>query len=74
MNFLNIEIKAKIKNPKRIKQLLIQLKADYKGQDHQIDTYFHVVKGRLKLREGNIENHLIFYQRENQKGPKESNY
>ena len=35
------------------------------GTDHQIDTYFNTPTGRLKLRQGNIENSLIFYQREN---------
>ena len=29
-------------------------------------------KGRLKLREGNIENYLIYYERENKEGPKQS--
>ena len=42
------------------------------GTDHQIDTYFNVNHGRLKLREGNIENNLIHYVRENQDGPKQS--
>ena len=42
-----------------IRQILINKKADYKGLDHQIDTYFNVNIGRLKLREGSIENNLI---------------
>ena len=37
-----------------------------------MDTYFHVPNGRLKLREGNIENNLIHYHRSNQAGPKKS--
>jgi adenylate cyclase, class 2 len=49
-----------------------QLNADFKGTDRQIDTYFNVPVGRLKLSEGSIENYLIYYQRENQNGPKES--
>ncbi len=72
MGFLNIEIKARCSNLERIGQILIDEKADYKGLDHQIDTYFNVPKGRLKLREGNIENALIFYHRENISGPKKS--
>jgi predicted adenylyl cyclase CyaB len=40
------------------------------GVDHQIDTYFRVPEGRLKLRRGNIENTLIQYHRANQSGPK----
>ncbi len=56
-----------------LRTILKSENADFKGADHQIDTYFRVNSGRLKLREGNIENYLIFYERENQKGPKQSN-
>ena len=67
-----IEIKAHCQNPEKIKNILISKNALFKGIDHQIDTYFQVPKGRLKLREGNIENHLIQYHRPNQAGPKKS--
>ena len=33
-----------------------------------------VPNGRLKLREGNIENNLIYYERTNQAGPKSSHF
>ncbi len=72
MGFINIEIKARCSNPEFIEQILIDEKADYKGLDHQTDTYFNVPNGRLKLREGNIENALIFYNRDNIAGPKKS--
>ena len=39
----------------------------------KFDTYFKVNNGRLKLREGNIENFLVFYEREDKEGPKQSN-
>lgn len=68
-----IEIKAKCTNQEAIREILKSEKADYKGTDHQIDTYFNVEHGRLKLREGTIENNLIHYQRENKTGPKQSN-
>ncbi len=71
---LNIEIKARTHQPDHIKSILENLGADYQGIDHQIDTYFIVPDGRLKLRQGNIENSLIFYQRPNQAGPKASNF
>ena len=71
---LNIEIKARTHQPDHIKSILEKLKADFQGIDHQIDTYFTVPDGRLKLRQGNIENSLIFYQRPNQTGPKASNF
>jgi predicted adenylyl cyclase CyaB len=42
--------------------------------DEQTDTYFTVSHGRLKLREGNIENNLIFYERLDMPGPKSSHF
>lgn len=72
MKRLNIEIKARCVNHGRIRQILKSLHADFRGTDHQIDTYFKVNFGRLKLREGNIENFLIFYERGDMEGPKQS--
>ena len=72
MQHINIEIKAKCNNHEKIRELLRSRNANYKGIDHQIDTYFKVNRGRLKLREGNIENYLIYYERENKNGPKQS--
>lgn len=73
MKHLNIEIKAKCSDHEKIRSILKSRRADFKGTDHQIDTYFKVNNGRLKLREGNIENFLVFYERENKEGPKQSN-
>jgi predicted adenylyl cyclase CyaB len=73
MKHLNIEIKAKCNDHEKIRSVLKSRNADFKGTDHQIDTYFKVNNGRLKLREGNIENSLVFYERENEEGPKQSN-
>lgn len=72
MKFSNIEIKARCANQEKIRSILESKKADFKGVDRQVDTYFKVNSGRLKLREGNIENHLIYYERENISGPKQS--
>ena len=69
---LNIEIKARSSRHDAIRHLLVQRGSRRVGLDHQIDTYFCVEKGRLKLREGNIENSLIYYDRPNQTGPKRS--
>ncbi len=69
---LNVEIKARCYDPEKVRDILKEQGAEYKGLDHQIDTYFNVPRGRLKLREGNIENALIFYERSNQEGPKDS--
>lgn len=72
MSWMNVEIKATCLDIKSIEKLLNDRQADYKGEDHQIDTYFNVEKGRLKLREGNIENALIHYNRSNERKPKMS--
>jgi adenylate cyclase, class 2 len=72
MKHTNIEIKARCNNHDGIRKILQTGNARFCGIDRQIDTYFHVNSGRLKLREGNIENALIHYQRENNDEPKES--
>jgi adenylate cyclase class 2 len=74
MSFLNVEIKARCSNPADIRNYLTANGAVFKGVDEQVDTYFNVPNGRLKLREGNIENNLIFYERTNQAGPKNSHF
>ena len=74
MSYLNIEIKARCHDPAGIRDYLLKNNADFKGLDEQTDTYFKVSCGRLKLREGNIENNLIFYDRSNQPGPKSSHF
>ncbi|MFK7798371.1 MAG: class IV adenylate cyclase [Aureispira sp.] len=72
MNWKNVEIKAHCAALEPLEQLLLAEGADYKGLDHQIDTYFKVPNGRLKLREGNIECALIQYNRANQTTAKRS--
>jgi predicted adenylyl cyclase CyaB len=69
---LNVEIKARCADLATIRELLRKQGADFRGTDHQVDTYFVVPNGRLKLRQGNIETNLIQYQRDNQAGPKAS--
>lgn len=72
MNVLNVEIKARCDNHEPIRTILKKHHARFRGEDHQVDTYFDVDEGRLKLREGRIENNLIYYQRPNSKNPKTS--
>ena len=68
-----IEIKARCSNPSKVRQLLLQQPTiQFIGVDAQVDTYFKIPSGRLKLREGNIENSLIYYDRENKKDAKKS--
>ena len=72
MTHLNIEFKAGTNNLKEMEEKLLSLNPVFIGEDHQKDTYYNVAEGRLKLREGNIENALIWYQREDTAGAKQS--
>lgn len=72
MNIINFEFKARVDNLEDYEQKLLGLNPVFHGTDHQIDTYFLVGNGRLKLREGNIENALISYNREDVPGAKQS--
>ncbi len=72
MTHLNFELKAKANNIYALEEKLLLLSPLFIGEDHQKDTYYNVTIGRLKLREGNIENALIWYQRENIGGAKQS--
>jgi len=69
---LNIEFKARYSNLDYLREILLKAGAEYRGRDHQIDVYFNVARGRLKLRKGNIENSLIAYEREDSLEAKQS--
>lgn len=70
MSHQNIEIKARCSNASFIRNYLQQKQARLVGVDEQTDTYFNTTNGRLKMRQGPIENALIYYNRENKAGPK----
>ena len=70
MSHNNIEIKARCADASFIRNYLQQQHARFVGVDEQTDTYFNTSYGRLKMRQGPIENALIYYNRENKAGPK----
>jgi len=72
MAHVNIEFKARCSNTEQIRKILKSRQAKFIGTDHQVDSYFTVKSGRLKLREGNIENSLIYYERSDSTEPKQS--
>jgi adenylate cyclase class 2 len=72
MSHLNIEFKARTARLDALEKRLHELQPRFIGEDHQIDTYFNVPHGRLKLREGRIENALIHYERRDEAGAKAS--
>jgi predicted adenylyl cyclase CyaB len=63
MQLLNVEFKAKVDGIQTYEDMLKTLNPEFIGTDRQVDTYFNVARGRLKLREGNIEQALIHYDR-----------
>jgi predicted adenylyl cyclase CyaB len=63
MSIQIIEFKARIKDIETAEMKLLALGPIFKGEDRQVDTYFNVSSGRLKIREGNIESALIWYDR-----------
>ena len=72
MQIENCEFKARIHSITAYEAILMKINPIYIGLDQQKDTYFNCNEGRLKLREGNIENALISYIRENTANSKQS--
>lgn len=73
MRLHSIEIKARSYNNDRFRTILEDRHADFRGTDHQIDTYLKTSRGRLKIREGRVENNrLVYYERADETGPKHS--
>ena len=62
--YADISIKARCPDPAEIENILLQHKADYVGLDVQTDTFYEADYGKLKHRQGNIENVLIHYNRQ----------
>ena len=56
--------------PDMVRMIKFPCCARFVGVDNQTDTYFSTANGRLKMRQGPIENALIYYNRENKAGPK----
>ena len=71
----NIELKARYGDFDRARQCVQQEGGRKIGTMHQRDVYFYVPRGRLKLRiiDG-AEGQLIFYHREDQVGPRRSDF
>lgn len=71
----NLEIKAKYKNHAKLRKLLEKIGTRFIEKKRQIDTYFIVPHGRLKLREKNSGiSDLIYYKRGEKTLKRWSNY
>lgn len=72
---INIEIKAKAHNIEKQHELAAKISDKPVQIIEQVDTFFNVSNGRLKLRElASNQVELIHYWREDKKGPRESKY
>lgn len=71
----NIEIKAQIEDLETLEAKVAELSDHGPTEILQDDTFFSCINGRMKLRVfSDTEGQLIFYQRSNKAGPKESFY
>lgn len=71
----NIEMKAILRDRGAALGVCVGLQASLQGDIHQVDTYFRVPEGRLKLREADPgRNELVFYRRPDVAGPKGCDY
>jgi predicted adenylyl cyclase CyaB len=70
----NIELKASDPDPARSLELALDLGAADEGWLQQLDTYFQVAHGRLKLREQDGTAELIQYERTDEPIERTSNY
>ena len=71
----NIELKARLKDRHVAIQACETLGAACQGDIHQVDTYFRVPEGCLKLREADPgRDELVFYRRPDVAGPKGCDY
>ena len=71
----NVEIKARIQNIETLAEKISAIADEGPIEMLQDDTFFACERGRIKLRAFSAtEGQLIFYQRQNQTGPKESSY
>jgi adenylate cyclase class 2 len=71
----NVELKARVRDLQAARRTAERLATQHLGTEHQVDTYFHCPRARLKLRE--IEGQsaqLVAYLRPDETGPKLSDY
>jgi adenylate cyclase class 2 len=62
-NYKDITVKARLTNPVETEKAVQSMNARFRGKDLQTDRYFETPKGKLKWREGTIENLITHYER-----------
>lgn len=65
----NLELKARFADLEAGRRIAAEIGAVRQGSERQVDRYFAVPEGRLKLRESSLDGaHLIAYQRQDRAG------
>lgn len=71
----NIEVKARLADLPAAERTAKRVGARHDGDDRQVDVYFRVPRGRLKLRRSDaVGEQLILYVRPDAAGPRRSDY
>ncbi len=72
----NVEIKARVADLTALRRVVEDLAEEGPEIVEQEDTFFTCRRGRLKLRRcaGSLQTELIYYERPDSRGPKESRY
>jgi predicted adenylyl cyclase CyaB len=71
----NIEIKARVEDLDAAAEVARRLGARDEGAEHQVDRYFRVPRGRLKLRRSSrTGDQLVLYLRPDEPGPRRADY
>lgn len=70
----NVEIKARVLDFIESGRTASEIAGEAPQVLNQVDTYFNVSRGRLKLREDEYGCEIIYYERPDSKGPKRCDY
>lgn len=63
-SYIDVNVKAVCRDVKKAEEILLSEGAKFIGEDPQVDTFYRVEVGKMKLREGKIENLITHYIRE----------
>jgi predicted adenylyl cyclase CyaB len=71
----NLELKARAADLAAVRERVEAVATAWLGVDEQVDTYFRVARGRLKLRESSLSGgQLVAYLRPDRPGARRSDY
>ncbi len=61
--YKDFTLKSQVEDLARLEEILIKSGSKFIGSDKQKDTYFETDRGKLKLRQGTLENLITHYER-----------